>query len=156
MHALCTIVASSPNAIHQAIHDQCECRNWDYASIGGRYDRIIPVSKKTKDIMEGINFPFNDDGYAENGFPFHNIPNNWDYKYVSIARIRNIKRDEVQRLEDNNLINPFHPYSYILEDEYGDMSEEIFVENSGLERLMNYVNDPRHSYYYVAIIDYHF
>ena len=51
MHALCTVVASSPNAIHQVIYDQCECRNWDYASIGGRYDRIIPVSKKTKDII---------------------------------------------------------------------------------------------------------
>lgn len=155
MHALCTVVAKSIPTIHQFIDDRCESGDWDYASIGGRYDRIIPVSKNVKDVYEGINFPFNDGDYAENGFPFHNIPNNENYKYVSIARVRNIKRDEVERLNNHHLINPFNPYSYILEDN-GDQSQEFIVDDYGTDMLMAYVNDPRHSGYYVAIIDYHF
>ena len=73
MHALCTVVAKSIQTIQRFMDDRCESGDWDYASIGGRYDRIIPVSKKVKDFYHDINFPFNDDGYAENGFPFHNI-----------------------------------------------------------------------------------
>lgn len=156
MHALCTIVAKSIPTIHRFIDDRCECRDWDYAVIGGRYDRIIPVSKKVKDIYEGMNFPFNNDEYAENGFPFHNIENNLNYKYVSIARIRNIKRDEVERLNSYNLINPFHPYSYILEEDNGCQGPEYLVDNYGTDILMDFINDPRHSGYYVAIVDYHF
>lgn len=156
MHALCTIVAKSIPTIHRFIDDRCECRDWDYATIGGRYDRIIPVSKKVKDIYEGMRFPFNNDDYAENGFPFHNIENNLNYKYVSIARIRNIKRDEVERLNSYNLINPFHPYSYILEEDNGCQGPEYLVDNYGTDILMNFINDPRHSGYYVAIVDYHF
>lgn len=156
MHALCTVVAKSIQTIHRFMDDRCENGDWDYASIGGRYDRIIPVSKKVKDFYNGINFPFNDDGYAENGFPFHNIENNLNYKYVSIARIRNIKRDEVERLNNHHLINPFNPYSYILEENNGDQSPEYIVDDYGTDILMDYINDPRHSGYYVAIIDYHF
>lgn len=156
MHALCTIVAKSIPTIHRFIDDRCECRDWDYAVIGGRYDRIIPVSKKVKDIYEGVNFPFNNDEYAENGFPFHNIENNLNYKYVSVARIRNIKRDEVERLNSYHLINPFNPYSYILEEDNGCQGPEYLVDDYGTDILMNFVNDPRHSGYYVAIVDYHF
>lgn len=156
MHALCTVISKRIDSIHQVIYEQCDCRNWDYADIGGRYDRIIPVSKKTKDIMEGRNFPFNDEGYAENGFPFHAIENNENLKYVSIARIRNIDREEVRRIQNADLVNPFNPYSYILEDDSGYFTEEIFTEDRGIEQLMDYINDPRHSYYYLAIIDYHF
>jgi hypothetical protein len=156
MHALCTVVAKSINNIHRFIDDRCEHGDWDYASIGGRYDRIIPVSKNTRDYYDNINFPFNDEGYAENGFPFHVIPNNTELKYVSLARVRNIKRDEVARLEEHHLINPFHPYSYILETEDGDQSQEYVVDEYGTDLLMAYINDTRHSYYYVAIIDYHF
>lgn len=156
MHALCTIVAKSIPTIHRFIDDRCECRDWDYAVIGGRYDRIIPVSKKVKDIYEGMNFPFNNDEYAENGFPFHNIENNLNYKYVSVARIRNIKRDEVERLNSYHLINPFNPYSYILEEDNGCQGPEYLVDDYGTDMLMNFINDPRHSGYYVAIVDYHF
>ena len=156
MHALCTIVAKSIPTIHRFIDDRCECRDWDYAIIGGRYDRIIPVSKKVKDIYEGMNFPFNNDDYAENGFPFHDIENNLNYKYVSVARVRNIKRDEVERLNSYHLINPFNPYSYILEEENGCQGPEYLVDDYGTDILMNFVNDPRHSGYYVAIVDYHF
>ena len=156
MHALCTIVAKSIPTIHRFIDDRCECRDWDYAVIGGRYDRIIPVSKKVKDIYEGMNFPFNNDEYAENGFPFHDIENNLNYKYVSVARIRNIKRDEVERLNSYHLINPFNPYSYILEEDNGCQGPEYLVDNYGTDILMNFINDPRHSGYYVAIVDYHF
>ena len=156
MHALCTIVAKSIPTIHRFIDDRCECRDWDYAVIGGRYDRIIPVSKKVKDIYEGMNFPFNNDEYAENGFPFHNIENNLNYKYVSVARVRNIKRDEVERLNSYHLINPFNPYSYILEEDNGCQGPEYLVDDYGTDILMNFINDPRHSGYYVAIVDYHF
>lgn len=156
MHALCTIVAKSIPTIHRFIDDRCECRDWDYAVIGGRYDRIIPVSKKVKDIYEGMNFPFNNDDYAENGFPFHNIENNLNYKYVSVARVRNIKRDEVERLNSYHLINPFNPYSYILEEDNGCQGPEYLVDDYGTDILMNFINDPRHSGYYVAIVDYHF
>lgn len=156
MHALCTIVAKSIPTIHRFIDDRCECRDWDYAVIGGRYDRIIPVSKKVKDIYEGMNFPFNNDEYAENGFPFHDIENNLNYKYVSVARIRNIKRDEVERLNSYHLINPFNPYSYILEEDNGCQGPEYLVDDYGTDILMNFINDPRHSGYYVAIVDYHF
>jgi len=155
MHALCVMIAKSINQIERFKNDRCEYGNWDYAVIGGRYDRIIPVSKKVKDIYEGINFPFNDDEYAENGFPFHNIMNNFNYKYVSIARIRNIKRDEVERINDAHLINPFNPYSYILEYEDGTQSPEFICEQDGVGQLMEYINDPRHASYYLAIIDYH-
>jgi len=156
MHALCTIVAKSIQTINQFINDRCDTGEWDYASIGGRYDRIIPVSPKVKDYFEGINFPFNNDEYAENGFPFHAIENNWDCKYVSVARVRNINREEVRRLNNNNLINPFYPYSYILEDAEGNQSIEYVVGEMGTDILMDYINDPRHSYYFVAIIDYHY
>lgn len=156
MHALCTIVAKSIPTIQRFIDDRCECRDWDYAVIGGRYDRIIPVSKKVKDIYEGMNFPFNNDEYAENGFPFHDIENNLNYKYVSVARVRNIKRDEVERLNSYHLINPFNPYSYILEEDNGCQGPEYLVDNYGTDILMNFINDPRHSGYYVAIVDYHF
>ena len=156
MHALCTIVTKSLNTLHRFMDDRCESGDWDYATIGGRYDRIIPVSPKTKDYFEGTNFPFNDDGYAENGFPFHNIANNLNCKYVSLARVRNIKRNEVARLNANNLINPFNPYSYILEDPYGNQSIEYIVEDVGTDILMNYLDNPQHQSYFVAIIDYHF
>lgn len=156
MHALCTIVAKSVRNIHRFMDERCENGDWDYASVGGRYDRIIPVSHRTKDLYEGVNFPFNDGDYAENGFPFHNIENNLNFKYVSIARVRNIKRNEVARLEANHLINPFHPYSYILEDGYGCQTMEYIVDEQGTDFLMDYINDPRHSNYYLAIIDYHY
>jgi len=156
MHALCIIVAKSITNIHRFIDDRCEYGDWDYASIGGRYGNIIPVSQKTKDYYAGIHFPFDNEGYAENGFPFHNIENNLNFKYVSLARVRNIKRNEVARFEANHLINPFHPYSYILETEEGDQTEEYSVRECGTDLLMDYINDPRHSYYFVAIIDYHF
>ena len=155
MHALCTVITKNVQNINNIIDNRCEGGDWDYASIGGRYDRIIPVSPKVKDLFEGHNFPFNHDEYAENGFPFHVIENNLNCKYVSIARIRNINREEVSRLDRANLINPLHPYSYILEGDDGCASEEIVVDNEGLDRLLDYVNDPKHSYYYLAIIDYH-
>lgn len=153
MHALCTIVAKSIPTIQRFIYERCVYGDWDYASIGGRYDRIIPVSKKAKDIYEGV---FNDEGYAENGFPFHNIENNLNYKYVSVARVCNIKRDEVERINSHNLINPFNPYSYILEEDDGSQGPEYMVDDYGIDRLMDFVNNPRHSKYYVAIVDYHY
>lgn len=155
MHILCTMVAKSVNQIHRFKYDRCEGGYWDYADIGGRYDRIIPVSKNVTDLFEGINYPFNDDGYADNGFPFHTIENNLNLKYVSIARIRNIDAAEVARLEEHHLINPYHPYSFILEEEDGMQSEEYMVDEVGTGPLMDFINDPRHASYYVAVIDYH-
>lgn len=156
MHALCVIVTKSLTNLHRFIDDRCEVGDWDYATIGGRYDRIIPVSPKTKDYFEEINFPFNEGEYAENGFPFHEIANNPHCKYVSVARVRNIKRNEVARLNANHLINPFFPYSYILENQEGDQSQEYVVEDVGTDILMDYINDARHQSYFLAIIDYHF
>ena len=156
MHALCTIVTKSIAMIYRFIDNKCVCGDWDYASIGGRYGHIIPVSKKVKDIHEDEIFPFNDDGCAENGFPYHDIENNLNYKYVSIARVRNIKRNEVERINNHHLINPFNPYSYILEEENGGQGPEYIVDYHGTGMLMDFINDPRHSGYYVAVIDYHF
>ena len=154
MHALCTVVAKRIEDIQDIMDAKCDEGCWDYATIGGRYDRIIPVSPNTKDIFEGHNFPFNHDDYAENGFPFHNIGNNLNCKYVSAARVRNINRDEVKRLDDAHLINPLNPYSYILDGEFDNA--EMTVEINGQGALLNYINDPKHSYYYLAIIDYHY
>lgn len=153
MHALCTVVAKTPDRIRHIIDNLCEDRYWDYCLIGGRYDRIIPVNKNVEDMLEGYNFPFNDEEYPENGFPFHTIDNNLNCKYVSIARIRGINKEEVKRLDEAHLINPFKPYSYILDDEN---VREIFVEDEGIEQLMKYINNPRHAFYYLAVVDYHF
>lgn len=154
MHALCTVVAETPDKIHQIIENMCERGYWDYGLIGGRYDCIIPVGKNVDDLREGYHFPFNEnDFYAENGFPYNGVAeNNLNCKYMSIARIRGIDRDEVKRMQDLELLSPFKPYSYIL----GEDADELFVEDEGTETLMKYINNPRHAFYYLAVVDYHF
>ena len=157
MHALCTVVAKSREAINRIIEDMAESGQWDYGIIGGRYDRLIPVGHKVKDYQPR-NFPFNDtEMYAENGFPFPGRENNFDCKYVSIARIRNVKWGEVGRMETLGIPTITNPHSYILGSDNGiDHSDEIFVTEDTTAALCDYLTVPLHSSYFIAVIDYHF
>ena len=156
MHAVCTVVTKNLHMITDIIENKTNDGDWDYANIGGRYSNSIPVKKNTKNLFR--NMGLNIEEYYPNGYPYYYtqyLTNNNDCKYVSVARLRNIDLEEMRLLRANNLLDPFNPYRYILcenEDNYN----EFETNQHGNELLLDFIHEPRHSFYYVAVIDYHF
>ena len=155
MHALCTIVAKNMRLVNNIMNEMCDCGNWDYYTIGGRYINCIPVRKNTKQLFPSpvpIDVPI-----EVNGFPYADtLQNNPNCKYVNVARVRNIDIQEMQRLDDMHLLNAYKPYSFILCENENECWQERLIENEGNLRLLEFIREPRHSFYYVVTVDYHF
>lgn len=158
MHKFVAVVTKWPNRVHAIMNNKCESQDWDWAVIGGRYGNLIPVKKNSKDIPGLLTFP---EVGGDNGFPFVGIDNNENLKYVSAARIRNIDRNECNRLKRLGKLNILEPYSVIIdEDEF--MEEEFcLVQEDDTEAMhhlntyTNYLNRPDRQHWYAIIVDVH-
>jgi len=154
MHALCAVIGRNLHDIHQMIDYRCDCGDWDYASIGGRYENTIPVHKNSIDRFR--NYYPEANNLPENGFPYPTIDNNPNCKYFSVARIRQIDLQECMRITQESLVNVSRPYSilvHFLDDSYSDFIEDEVIALSVWNTI---VTNPRYSGYYVAVVDYHY
>lgn len=155
MHAMCTIVGRTIREIENCI-DYYQTENaWDYASIGGRYSNLLPVSKKCKIYHTGIGWPDIPRGI----FPYpERMIADPDLYYANIARIRNINMDEVARVREGGGLDPFEPYTLIIcHDDGGyewiDMEE---IDNGRFVATQNFLHDIKRQSWFMAIVDYHY
>lgn len=149
MHALCTVIARRPSDIYNILQQGVEENKWDYATIGGRYCNIIPIGKNAKGCNRLT-------GYLEDGVcPFEQ--ENPNCKYVSMARLRNIKVDECDRQSVNHYLSPLAPYSIIINTPMGQVDEMEF-DSADKASILELINMLRTTYgdYYIAAVDYHF
>lgn len=155
MHAMCTIIGRTIREIENCI-DYYQTENaWDYASIGGRYSNLLPVSKKCKIYHTGIGWPDVPRGI----FPYpERMIADPDLYYANIARIRNINMDEVARVREGGGLDPFEPYTLIIcHDDGGyewiDMEE---IDNGRFVATQNFLHDIKRQSWFMAIVDYHY
>lgn len=149
MHALCTIIAKRPSDIYDILQQGEEADRWDYATIGGRYCNIIPIGKNAKGCKRLI-------AYLEDGVcPFEQ--GNPDCKYVSMARLRNVKINECERQLASHYLSPLAPYSIIIDTPIGQVDEMEF-DSADKASILELINTLITAYgdYYIAVVDYHF
>lgn len=150
MHALCTIIAKRPLDIYDILQQGEENGRWDYATVGGRYNNIIPVGKNAKSHTRFVG------GFLQDGIcPFEQ--ENPNCKYVSMTRLRNVKIDECERQSANNYLSPLAPYSIIISTPMGCV-DEMELDSADKASILALINSLISTYgdYYIAVVDYHF
>lgn len=157
MHAMCAVVGRSMDEIRDMLDNQCDDNGgyWDYYFIGGRFFNIIPVRKNVKDRYR-TRPPEGETPPDVNGFNFPNLENNWNCKYVTVARVRNIDRDECDRLHLSGCLDPLHPASALVH--FVDGSYSGLIDDMGMahELIRHLFNSPVYQGHYIAIVDYHY
>ncbi len=155
MHAMCTIVARNLSTIERCMNYYSQERTWDYASIGGRYSNLIPVSKKCKTYYAGIGWP--DIPHGQFPYPDRMEPNP-ALQYTNIARMRNIVHDEVVRMAHGGGLDIFLPYTMIIchEDDWFEWLDIDEMGEGQLANLHEVLQQPNKQSWFVAIVDYHY
>ena len=155
MHAMGTIVARNLRTIERCVNYYSQEGTWDYASIGGRYSNLIPVSKKCKTYYAGLGWP--DIPHGQFPYPERMEPNP-DLQYTNIARIRNVVLDEVMRIRQGGGLDIFLPYTMIIcQDE--ECFEWFDIDEMGerqIESLREILQQPNKQSWFIAVIDYHY
>lgn len=150
MHMCCTMIVKNYSRFWDIADDKCNEGEWDYYSIGGRYSNLIPVSRRCKNVRDaerGLEWRGDGDQYTPN-------PN---LKYVDVARLRNIDKNEVATISLCGFINIFQPYEIMIEQLDGTI-RELRLDDCTIEQIRHiydYLNDPRVQSYYVFIVDAH-
>lgn len=155
MHAMCAIVGKTITDIYTLMERQCDIGLWDYSNIGGRYLNTIPISKNCQN-QHPVDFPFLDERPEVNGFIGDPMANNLNCQYVSLTRIRNINKEECERLHLCNHLDILHPAAVLIKYLDNSISDLIEDRNMSHEMLMDLINNPRYKSFYIAVVDYHY
>ena len=148
MHCFCLVIHKKQQDLHTLLNSWCDENNgrWDYASIGGRYRNIIPVSILTKSLDPSVSaHPFDNPDYG--GDPH--------CKYVDVARVRNINIDEAIRMRDEHELSVLHPYSFIIADYMWGDDDPIEVELARDADMYDILTNPKYQSWYITAVDYH-
>ena len=149
MHCFCLIIHKKKRDLTELFEDWCDenVGHWDYAMIGGRYAGVIPVSLAVKPVGHQVEAPtrFNNPDYGANP----------ECKYVSMARVRNVRLEEAAAMEGEHEISVLHPYSFAIVDYEYDHDEPIEIELARDTDMYDILTSPKYQSWYVTAVDYH-
>jgi hypothetical protein len=149
VHLFYTLIIKNRGRLYDIGDDKCNEDEWDYYTIGGRYANLLPISKRCKMYHQDLSPIW--------VWDTENYHGNTNLHFVNIARLRNIDRTELLRMDVAGCINPFQPYVIIVEQLDGTLKEMKPEDMSPIEEtwLRNYLNDPRVQSYYAVLLDVH-
>lgn len=156
MHRYCAVITKRLDRVTEILNEYADSGYIDYWSIGGRYAGIIPIGKNCKDydrLCRVMRFDY--DNIPDNYCPYPEI-NNEDILYQSIARIRNLRFDELARLDGLRQLTCLSPGAILYIDVPDQPIELIEMEdNMGTAETFAQVLS-RYKTYFLVVVDYHF
>lgn len=151
MHCMATIRSKSLSRIREIVHSLCEDGTWDYATIGGRFNGLIPVSKNAKCQYEVYH---NIGDFAD--LQGRNFPELADTQYTCVARIRNIDFAVAHVMrEELGILDFDDPCTIIIDrEDYFTMRDQDSTPHDEWISLRNELTRCSGGNY-IAVVDYH-